>query len=563
MSTNDSTQGIPLYILRGIPLFKNLENTDLAVVAKHLTHESYPKGAFVFREGDVGDTMYLVESGQVAVVGQESNETIAVMGPGSFVGEISLLLAQPRTANLQVTIDAVLWALNKKDFEHLITTRSAIALEIMRELSQRLVQTTKRKTRLATRRITAFVSSPPSQERKNNWSGLQLAQALHAQLQSPVGLLPLPNVEMERAPTLSGGVMPLDNDNLDESYLAKSLSYQIEVFKHIVVLLPDQPDPVAYKAADLADTIVTIGEPPPWVSASESKREVLATTGSMNDLWRLARRLTNSTVGLALSSGGSRGLAHLGVLKVFLEENIPIDMVAGTSAGAWFGAFFAAGWSSERYDQFAEEIKQATKLSNWDFNIPPRTGIVKGRRARDRVIAASLEGRNFEDLDMPFYAVAADILTGEEVVFDSGPLADAIRASLSVPVLADTWHYQGRYFVDGGIVNPLPASVLRDRGADIVIASSVIQPLHQSYSGRRDRMPNILQVVFNMYSAMEAEVVKKQLPLIDALIHHQVSAKHTLDFEQVNEVIKVGEETARQMIPAIREVIETPPEVRQ
>jgi NTE family protein len=158
--------------------------------------------------------------------------------------------------------------------------------------------------------------------------------------------------------------------------------------------------------------------------------------------------------------------------------------------------------------------------------------------------------------------VAADILTGEEVVFDSGPLADAIRASLSVPVLADTWHYQGRYFVDGGIVNPLPASVLRDRGADIVIASSVIQPLHESYSGRRDRMPNILQVVFNMYSAMEAEVVKKQLPLIDALIHHRVSAKHTLDFEQVNEVIKVGEETARQMIPAIREVIETPPEVR-
>jgi NTE family protein len=406
------------------------------------------------------------------------------------------------------------------------------------------------------------VSSPPSQQQKKSWSGLQLAQALHAQLQSPVGLLALPNVEMDRSPTLSGGVMPLDNDNLDESYLAKSLSYQIEVFKHIVVLLPDQPDPVAAKAADLADTVVTIGEPPAWISDSESKREVLATTGSMNDLWRLARRLTNSTVGLALSSGGSRGLAHLGVLKVFLEENIPIDMVAGTSAGAWFGAFFASGWSRERFDQFAEEIKQATRLSNWDFNIPPRTGIVKGRRARDRVIAASLEGRAFEDLDMPFYVVAADILTGEEVVFDSGPLADAIRASLSVPVLADTWHYQDRYFVDGGIVNPLPASVLRDRGADIVIASSVIQPLRESYSGRRDRMPNILQVVFNMYSAMEAEVVKKQLPLIDALIHHQVSAKHTLDFEHVNEVIKIGEETARQMIPVIREAIETPPEVR-
>jgi NTE family protein len=279
------------------------------------------------------------------------------------------------------------------------------------------------------------------------------------------------------------------------------------------------------------------------------------------DLWRTARRLTNRTIGLALSSGGSRGLAHIGAMKVLREENIPIDLVAGTSAGAWFGAFFAAGWDTDRFDQFVEEIKNVTKFSNWDFNIPPRTGIAKGRKARDRVIDHSVEGRTFEDLKVPFCVIAADILTGDEVVFDSGPLADAIRASLSVPVLADPWYYQGRYFVDGGIVNPLPADVLRARGADIVIASSVIQPLRDSYSGSRDQMPNILQIVFNIYSAMEAQVVEDQLPLIDVLIQHNVAAKHTLDFEQVHDLVRLGERTARQMLPAIKETIETPPEV--
>jgi predicted acylesterase/phospholipase RssA len=100
-----------------------------------------------------------------------------------------------------------------------------------------------------------------------------------------------------------------------------------------------------------------------------------------------------------------------------------------------------------------------------------------------------------------------------------------------------------------------------DRGADIIIASSVIQPLRESYSGSRDQMSNILQIVFNIYSAVEAQVVEDQLPLIDVLIQHKVSAKHTLDFEQVQDLVRMGEITARQMLPTIKEAIEIPPEM--
>ncbi|MBN1221000.1 MAG: patatin-like phospholipase family protein [Anaerolineae bacterium] len=548
----------PLYILRGIPLFKNLENDDLKLIASKLYKVSYAKDEFVFNEGDVGDTMYLVESGQVVVKHKETNEVIAYLGPGSFVGEISLLLAQPRTASLQVVIDAELWALRKADFEELLNTRPSIGLEMMRELSQRLVATTRRKKRQMVRRITALI---PARNGQSVWGGFDLAQALYSQLKSPVGVLPLPQARLDNIVTLSGGVMFLDNDSLDEAALAKSLSYQVEVYKHIIIVVPDTLDSLAEKAVGLADTIVAVGDPPAWLSAYKAKQDVWVVSGTETDLWRTARRLTNRTVGLALSSGGSRGLAHLGVLKVLLAEDIPIDLVAGTSAGAWFGAFFAAGWGVERFDQFAQEIKNFTKFSNWDFNIPPRTGIARGRKARDRVIDRSVEGRTFEDLKIPLCIVAADILTGDEVVFDSGSLADAIRASLSVPVLADPWYYQGRFLVDGGIVNPLPANILRDRGADIIIASSVVQPLSESYAGSRDKMPNILQIVFNIYSAMEAQVVEEQLPLIDVLIQHKVSAKHTLDFEHVQDLVQLGENTARQMLPAIKQAIAPPPEM--
>ena len=552
----------PLYILRSIALFNNLSNEDLKLIADRLHKESHAKSTFIFKEGDTGDAMYLVESGQVAVVRHDDRETVAYLGPGSFVGEISLLLAQPRTASLKVIIDAELWALHKEDFEELLATQPSIGMEMTRELSQRLVTTTRRKSGLVTRRITALISTAhASDKHKIAQEAVELAQALHTQLKSPVGLLPLPRTKLEVERTASEDVMVLDNDNLDETYLAKTLSYQLDVYKHIILHLPDTPDALTEKAIDLADTVVSIGKPPTWLSSREEKQDVWEITDSKDDLWRTARRLTNRIVGLALSSGGSRGLAHLGVLKVLLEEKIPIDLVAGTSAGAWFGAFFAAGWSQERFDEFTEYIKTVTKFSNWDLNIFPRTGIAKGRKARDKIIARSLDNGTFEDLEIPMYMVAADIYTGDEVVFESGPLADAIRASLSVPVLANPWFYQSRYFVDGGIVNPLPASVLRNKGADIIIASSVIQPLHKSYSGRRDRMPSILQTISNMFSAMEAEVVKKQIPLIDVLIHHDVSSKHNLDFERVNELVEMGEETTRQMLPQIKEVLETPPEV--
>jgi predicted acylesterase/phospholipase RssA/CRP-like cAMP-binding protein len=552
----------PLYILRSISLFNNLSNDDLRLIATRLRKERYLKGAFVFREGDDGDTLYLVESGQLAVVRNDDRETVAYVGPGSFVGEISLLLAQPRTASLKVMIDAELWALRRVDFDQLLATQPSIGLEMTRELSQRLVTTTRRKRRLVTRRITALsTAANEAGQQKPARQGIKLAEALYNQLKSPVGYLPLPSTGLEIEPTFGDEVMVLDNDNLDETSLAKTLSYQLDVYKHIVIHVPARPDALSHKAIDLSDTVVTVGKEPDWISAREQQVEIWRIDDTAEELWRTARRLTNRIVGLALSSGGSRGMAHIGMLKVLLKENIPIDMIAGTSAGAWFGAFFAAGWHEERYDQFTEAIKTFTKFSNWDLNIFPRTGLTKGRKARDKVIARSLDGRTFEDLEIPLYIVAADIYTGDEIVFESGSLADAIRASLSVPVLVEPWHYQGRYLVDGGIVNPLPASVLRDQGADIVIASSVIQPLQKSYSGRRDRMPTIFQVVSNMFSAMEAEVVEKQLPLIDVLIHHEVAAKHNLDFEQVNALVEIGEKTTQKLLPTLRDIIETPPAV--
>lgn len=537
-------------ILKSIPIFRSLKDDDLDLIAAKLRREQYVKGTIVFHKGDPGDTMYLVESGQVAVVGDQMKETIAFIGPGNFVGEISLLLAEPRTANLQVTIDAQLWALSKQAFDELVSTRPGIGLEMLKVLSRRLVDTTQRRgPRSHLRRITVVLGE----------GALALANAIYDELLDSVGVLILPGAVPEKL-DLAPKVVLINGNNPTEHNLAEQLSHQVEVFRHVIILMPPASVPVADKALELADTMVTIGPAPVWFKPAGAT-EVWPSDGSAFDLARIARRLVNRTIGLALSSGGARGLAHIGVLKVLVEEKIPIDMVAGTSAGALFGALFALGWSVEQLLGFVDLLKAATKWSNWDFKFPPWTAIVKGKIARSKLIAKWVDNKNFEDTTTPLFMVATDAHTGEEVIFDKGPLADAIRASLSIPVLAEPWHYQGRYFLDGGLVNPLPSSVLHHKGADIIIGSSVVQPMGRSYQSDHRKMPNMMQTISQVFSAMESEAIAKELQYIDVLIQHDVSAGHALDFERAYELIKSGEAEARRMLPAITEAIRVAPQL--
>jgi NTE family protein len=266
---------------------------------------------------------------------------------------------------------------------------------------------------------------------------------------------------------------------------------------------------------------------------------------SHESVQRVARRLTDRTVGLALSSGGSRTVAHIGVMRVLRQAGIPIDMIGGSSGGAFFGALIAAGWSDEELVNFARKLKDVNTFRNWDINLPPKAGLIKGRRARD-LIENWLDGRHFSDLEIPFYVVATDLSTGEEIVFDSGPVSDAVRASISIPGVANPWEYDNRFLVDGAVVNPMPATVLHNRGAKIIIGSSVVRFADDPGQPKFEAMPNFLQIISRITSSVETEQIKAQLPLVDVLIHPSVFVDHSLDFSEVDALIALGEEAARQ-----------------
>jgi NTE family protein len=179
-------------------------------------------------------------------------------------------------------------------------------------------------------------------------------------------------------------------------------------------------------------------------------------------------------VGLALSGGGGRGTAHIGVLKVLARERIPVDFLAGTSMGSVIGAGYASGLSEQ--DMEAEALRMASlpRLLDLVDRKLPRRGLLSGERIHAYFAKHLGSATTFDDLRIPLALVAVDIISGREVVLRQGLVADAVRASVAIPGLMAPMEMDGYCLIDGGLLNNLPVDVVRQAGAEVVIAVDVV-----------------------------------------------------------------------------------------
>ncbi|HAJ33038.1 MAG TPA: hypothetical protein DCK79_06665 [Candidatus Atribacteria bacterium] len=178
--------------------------------------------------------------------------------------------------------------------------------------------------------------------------------------------------------------------------------------------------------------------------------------------------------GLALGSGSARGMSHIGVIQVLEAYNIPIDMIAGTSIGAVVGSVYATGASVEQIKEAALSMKQSKTISLMDPTLP-HSGLLSGNRVEEILNKIALKDKTFDDLKIPFAAVATDIKTGAKVILNQESVIKAVRASISIPGIFTPAKYQDYYLVDGGVVDPVPADVVQKMGADIIIAVSLTE----------------------------------------------------------------------------------------
>lgn len=251
-------------------------------------------------------------------------------------------------------------------------------------------------------------------------------------------------------------------------------------------------------------------------------------------------------IGLALGSGGARGFAHLGAIKVLKEEGIPIDCIAGSSMGAMVGCFYGAGLDIERLYKLATAFKRKYYL---DFTVP-KMGFIAGKRVKE-LIRIFTHGKNLEQLEIPVRVVATDLMTGEKIVFEKGPIADAVRASISIPGIFVPEKLNDRLLVDGGVVDRIPVSVVREMGADIIIAIDV------SHVKTNIEITSIYDVIMQSLDIMQMELVANREVASNIMIRPRVEMFSSRAFTNIEEIITIGEEETRKQVDSIKQVLNT------
>jgi NTE family protein len=496
---------LPNNRLRSVPFFRALPEAELAAIGDQLEARAVRKGTVVFREGDAADSMYIVDSGHLDIFRGRGSRPVASLGPGSVAGELALLLGEPRSATARAASACRLLRLSREDLDELLVAHPAIAVELSAELGRKLVTTTRRLTHGDTTRVVAVFGDAPD----------RLADAIGRE-RVKVACLPLREVPPAA----------LDGQRFRDLDLA-------------VIAMPRSSNALARAAIDAAEWVVATEPLPRWVTQRHSPDRVRMLDASVAGLAATARLVSGQAVALALSSGGSKVVAHVGVIDALRNRGVQFDAVAGASGGALVATAVALHKSTEDMTGYIREFADHVRPRHWDFHLIPRTGVMKGKRLRD-LFDRWFESRDFKDTAIPLYVVASDVVTGEEVVIDSGPLADALRASMSIPGALDPWRHQGRLLIDGGVTNPLPAAPLRRVGFERVLASNVAGKDVDPSASPGDRLPNILNVMLRTVNLMEAESIKAQLGLADVVIRPHVHARGSFDFANIDAFVAEG-----------------------
>ena len=280
-------------------------------------------------------------------------------------------------------------------------------------------------------------------------------------------------------------------------------------------------------------------------------------------------------VGLALGGGGARGLAHIGVLRVLEKESIPIDLVVGTSAGALVGGAYASGISPDELERKADEYLNSPEfqssamkgfeavhaseaqgltqriqsfLKNRYYVVQAmfKPGILSNEEFQE-TIDYFLPDIQIEETQIPFRAVATDLVTGEQIIFSKGSLRQAVGASCAVPGAIEPLEEGERLLSDGGIISLIPSSVAREEGADVVIAVAVDKGLSP-----REDLRTVVDIYQRASEIMGEKLKEYELAEANVVILPEVGELHWSNFSQAMSLIEEGEKAAQRKMSDIR-----------
>jgi NTE family protein len=487
-------------VLARVEAFAQLEPAALAELAARAERVELRSGEALYEVGEESTHAYVVVSGRLSVT--NGDRVIGYVGRLQPVGEMGAVTAEKRTGTVAAVRDSVVLRIAKDDFVGLLREHSEALLSLTRLMVARLREQGRARMTSATELQGTFAVIPASPDvpvmvlaealvrRLGGWPDARLITAAHVDAALWPGAAQTPLPDRDAGARLASWLDDLEGRHRYVVYASHSdrdtwalrcLHSADRVLALAEASQPPAPVPVVKELHDggllAAVELVLLrpeGDPSPytlaWRQAVGARSHYFVHPWDEAELASLSRQVTARGVGLVLGGGGARGFAHLGLIRALRDLQIPVDVVGGTSMGAFLAALTALGLDAVEAARVARDTFVRANFLN-DYAIP-RHSIIHGRKfaARLREIFGD---RQIEDLRRPFFCVSTNLTTGASVVHDRGPLAVWVGTSMALPGLVSPVAWNGDLLCDGGLVDNLPTDVMQSLERGAIIASNV------------------------------------------------------------------------------------------
>jgi predicted acylesterase/phospholipase RssA/CRP-like cAMP-binding protein len=489
----------------------------VAELRPHLTWRWVRAGDALYREGDEGDSGFLVVSGRFVILARDDDSTegtlvvVGEVGQDQFVGESGIFEGRPRQVTLVATRDSLVVQITRASAMSLLTEHPELFAPALLEISRRsrrgptanpkrtialAVTTSLDRSRFGSRLSDEIGRHGTCAHVWSDWIDAHMNQTGFANAE-PGGLSESRLSQLLHEVELAHDHAIYETDPVWSAW-SERVARQSDRLVAVVSAQPDgdetaQVDRFFGSGAPRAQRVLVMMHPPGthrpegtarWVQRWDVDRILHVRAGSVDDMARLGRMMAGRPYGLVLGGGGARGFAHLGVRRAMVELGIPIDMVGGSSIGGALGIGMAMDLSLDEHEAVVARLFSGIL----DYTIPV-VSLVKGERITNS-ITTGIGGWDFEDLWLPFFCVSTNLTQSREMVHRHGDVVPAIRASVSIPGVMPPVAWGDDLLVDGGVLNNLPADLMRsDVEAGTVVAVDVAPP-----SGPRARRDIALSV---------------------------------------------------------------------
>ncbi len=565
--------------LKSVELFKKLPSNVLARLANNIQEKLVRSHEALYYKGEASENIYIIRYGEVLL------ENISNLGPvyleaGQVLAENSLISGSNHSTSAVAVIDSLIYVLNGKLFLQLASQEKILAQNIIQMMGSRmkdhLDKNITKGAFVGLRRLCVHIPLEPEYNFGNkitafleNYGESTKAMSIAVPISRFAGLDP---TKISELLTDIRRKTPLVHIYFDENVGRQDFHYLV-VQSDFIVFWESEPEKF-YKEKDeivqfwksrirnfegRAIRLMEEGVVKSYLPVNESIK-----TFYQKDT--LARYVVSKTRGLALGGGGARALAHVGLLKVLDREGIHFDYISGASMGAVIAALYARKESPARIEELIKEFFGGLE-SAFDRTIPV-VAFFKGKRMK-RMLKNAFHDQRIEELPLPFATSAVDLQTGKEHIFDQGPITEALTSAMSLPGAFPPYRLGEKILVDGGMINNVPESLIRSKGADIVLGVNV-SPLQeivpvQLFEDRNTtekglfryvwdtlKYPPILQIMTRTITLEGREITRLKRPKMDLFVHFHLEEFQLFDFVRYQEIIDKGQKEAEENLPEIR-----------